>query len=70
MAHEPLDPTLVENLRRLDDSVNTQEDTSIRARWDYGRCIRVFYQLRPFGERKQLRKGVLDTAGFEPAFWP
>ena len=31
----------------------------------YGRCIRVFFELRPFGERKQLRKGVLDSLARE-----
>jgi hypothetical protein len=65
MTQKPLDQTLVEKLRRLDDSINANENTSISARWQYGRSICVYHELRPFGEKKQLPKGVLKQLASE-----
>src|SRR5258708_26255991 len=64
MAHEPLCPTLLADLRRLDDDINRNEDTSIRARWEYGRKILARYQP-PESGRKQLPTGVLDAVATE-----
>jgi hypothetical protein len=59
-----MDPTLVADLRRLDDAVNADENHSIRARWEFGRRILAFY-LPPESTRKQLPKGVLDALSRE-----
>ena len=67
---QELDPTLVETLRRLDHSINVNEDTSIRTRWEYGRRICSYYELKPFGAKKQLPQGVLATLAGELAVHP
>ena len=60
-----MDPTtLLADLRRLDASINANEDNSIRDRWEYGRKILAFYLPEGCG-RKQLRKGELDTLARE-----
>ena len=59
-----MDPTLVADLRRLDDAVNADENRSIRTRWEFGRRILAFY-FPPEVTRKQLPKGVLDALSRE-----
>ena len=65
MTQKPLDPTLLDALRRLDESINASEDTAIRARWDYGHRVCRYYELKPYGEKNQLPKGVLELLASE-----
>jgi hypothetical protein len=51
---------LLGDLKGLESSIQQDEESAIRARWDYGRRICEFYALKPYGENKQLPNGELE----------
>src|SRR3954471_40612 len=54
-----VDPTLLDALTRLEDTISTNERTSIQTRWESGRRIIAFY-FPPESKRKALPKGALN----------